>query len=116
MFRVFARLSAAMIFAVMLLAGINPAAGALERSAAAEYQLVASCRANDNLSEVANDFISRCRQGSIRREFPAQYLSRTLGDIKADSGASGKKAWKLLNDNRFLKKNSTDSKNGKKKK
>ena len=103
MCRVFVRLSAAVIFAAILLASFNPAAGALERAAVAEYQLMANCRANDNLSDSANNFIGRCRQGSIRREFPAEHLSRTLGEIKGDSSASGKKAWKLLNDNRFLK-------------
>jgi hypothetical protein len=43
MCRVFVRLSAAVIFAAILLASGNPAAGALERSAAAEYQLMANC-------------------------------------------------------------------------
>lgn len=62
-----------------------------------------SCRANDNLGEIADHFISRCRRASIRREFPGQYLYSTLGAIKNDSSAAGKTAWKLLNDNRFTK-------------
>lgn len=68
--RVFVRLSAAVIFAAMLLAGVNPAAGALEGPVAAEYHLMASCQANSNLSEIADGFIGRCRKASIRREFP----------------------------------------------
>lgn len=99
----FVRLSAVTIFAAMLLAGASPAAGALESSTTAESHLMVNCQAKSNLSETADRFISRCRKGSIRREFPAQYLSRTLGEIKGDSGADGKKAWKLLNDGRFLK-------------
>ncbi|GAB4564355.1 MAG: hypothetical protein Tsb0020_14470 [Haliangiales bacterium] len=63
----------------------------------------ADCNARNNLGEVADKFISRCRKGSIRREFPSQYLSKTLKVIKGDSSADGKKAWKLLNDNRFKK-------------
>lgn len=101
--RAFVRLSAAVVFAAILLAGVNPAAGALEGPVAAEYHLMASCQAKSNLSEIADDFIGRCRKGSIRREFPVQYLPRTLGEINGDSSANGKKAWKLLNDGRFLK-------------
>lgn len=101
--RAFVRLSAAVIFAAILLAGVNPAAGALEGPVAAGYHLMANCQANSNLSEIADGFISRCRKASIRREFPAQYLDRTLGEIKGDSSADGKRAWKLLNDGRFSK-------------
>lgn len=106
--RVFIRLSAAVMFAAMLLAGVNPAARALEKPTVAESHLMANCQANANLSEIADNFISRCRQGSIRREFPAEHLSRTLSSIKGDSSASGKKAWKLLNDKRFLKDNNSN--------
>lgn len=101
--RVFVRLSAAVIFAALLLAGVNPVAGALERPLAAEYHLMAGCQANSNLSEIADSFISRCRKASIRRKFPTQYLDRTLGEIKSDSSDDGKSAWKLLNDGRFAK-------------
>lgn len=62
-----------------------------------------SCEANDNLGEIANDFISRCRQGGIRREFPGELYSSTLGVIAAGNARPFKTAWKLLNDGRFRK-------------
>ncbi len=62
-----------------------------------------NCVANDNLGEVADSFISRCRKASIRSEFPGELLSETLGNIKKGKTARHKKAWKLLNDNRFKK-------------
>ncbi|MGY1578110.1 hypothetical protein [Streptomyces sp. MN13] len=65
-----------------------------------------SCRAGDNLDEVAAKFISRCKKGSIRREFPSDRLSRTLGQIydgKLRGDRDDVKAWKLLNDRRFDK-------------
>lgn len=65
--------------------------------------MAADCVARNNLSEVADKFISRCRKGSIRREFPSEYLNKTLNDIHRDSSSTAKKAWKLLNDNRFKK-------------
>jgi Domain of unknown function (DUF4157) len=62
-----------------------------------------NCIANDNLDETADSFISRCRKASIRSEFPGELLSETLGNIKKGKTARHKKAWKLLNDNRFKK-------------
>lgn len=62
-----------------------------------------SCRYNDSLSETADSFISRCRQGRIRREFPTAFNNVTLRAIKADKSDDGKKAYKLLNDGRFKK-------------
>ena len=62
-----------------------------------------SCRYNDNLSATADSFISRCRQGRIRREFPTEFNNVTLRAIKADKTDDGKKAYKLLNDGRFKK-------------
>ncbi|MFN6571581.1 hypothetical protein [Dendronalium sp. ChiSLP03b] len=62
-----------------------------------------TCEANDNLSLFADTFISVCRKASIRREFPSEFLNSYLEDIKKNKSASGKKAWKLLNDNRFKK-------------
>jgi Domain of unknown function (DUF4157) len=62
-----------------------------------------NCIANDNLGETADSFISRCRKASIRSEFPGELLSETLGNIKKGKTARHKKAWKLLNDNRFKK-------------
>ena len=46
------------------------------------------------------------RKGSIRREFPGEYLGEKYKDIKkkADKGnARARKAKKLLNDGRFKK-------------
>ncbi|WP_157429888.1 hypothetical protein [Actinomadura oligospora] len=51
----------------------------------------------------ADEFISCYRKASIRRVFPSQFLSWTIGDIRSDKSAAGKRAWKLLNDNRFKK-------------
>ena len=65
--------------------------------------LAGSCVANDNLGEMADSFIGRCCQASIRREFPGEMLNETLGNIKRGTTARHKKAWKLLNDNRFKK-------------
>jgi hypothetical protein len=63
----------------------------------------ADCVANNNLSETAQSYISRCRKGGINSEFPGEMYSSTLGAIKSGSSAVHKKAWKLLNDNRFVK-------------
>ncbi|MFG2445248.1 hypothetical protein ACGFQG_20480 [Nocardia fluminea] len=65
-----------------------------------------SCRAADNHGEVAAKFISRCKKGSVRSEFPSDRLSRTLGEIYAGKMSGDRddvKAWKLLNDHRFDK-------------
>ena len=62
-----------------------------------------NCNFNDNLSESADSFISRCRKGGIRREFPSEYNNVTLREIKRDKSDDGKKAYKLLNDRRFRK-------------
>ncbi len=66
-----------------------------------------NCNANDNLEESADSFVSRCRKGGIRREFPGELLEQTLGFIKKCSTAPCHKAWKLLNDNRWKKPEST---------
>lgn len=63
----------------------------------------ANCVAKENLEEKAFSFISRCRKGSIQREFPGELKEESLGTIKNGSSAIHKKAWKLLNDNRFAK-------------
>ncbi|MEV4124668.1 hypothetical protein [Nocardia sp. NPDC049707] len=62
-----------------------------------------SCAASDSLGDIADAFISKCRKGSIRREFPGELLQSSLGDIKNGGSAVHKKAWKLLNDSRFKK-------------
>lgn len=61
------------------------------------------CNYEDNLDERADSYISRCRKGGIRREFPSDYYGKTLREIKRDKSANGKKAYKLLNDGRFKK-------------
>jgi hypothetical protein len=66
-------------------------------------QQSASCDTRENGGEIAQDFIGRCCLGSIYREFPSEYLSSTLEEIRRDSSATGRKAWKLLNDGRFRK-------------
>lgn len=63
----------------------------------------ADCVANNNLSENAQTYIGRCRKGTINSEFPGGMYSLTLNAIKSGSTADHKKAWKLLNDNRFAK-------------
>jgi hypothetical protein len=58
----------------------------------------------DNMT--ANDIISNRRKAGVRREFPGEYLNKTLKQIKkeADAGnARAKKAKKLLQDGRFKK-------------
>lgn len=58
----------------------------------------------DNMT--ANDIISNRRRGSIRREFPGEYLDKTYGEIKKDAKAGKKRARtakKLLEDSRFKK-------------
>ncbi len=68
-----------------------------------DLAMAANCEANDNLTETAMSFIGRCCKGSIQREFPGELLWTTLSAIKIGSSAVHKKAWKLLNDNRFKK-------------
>ncbi|MBD0743172.1 hypothetical protein [Streptomyces sp. CBMA152] len=93
---------AAAFVAVAALTGVSATATASASSATA---VVAEdvCAANDNLGEIATNFISRCRKGSIRSVFPGQHYGDTLGYIKGCGDASCKTAWKLLNDNRFKK-------------
>ncbi|MGG1663111.1 hypothetical protein [Brevibacillus sp. NRS-1366] len=57
-------------------------------------------------SETASDYIAKNRKGSILREFPSEYLDKTLDEIEADAkkgNATARKAKKLLNDRRFSK-------------
>lgn len=65
--------------------------------------LAADCRAKNNLNEIANSYISRCRNATVRREFPGQYLNKTLRQIKSDHSVDGRTAWKLLTDARWNK-------------
>ncbi|MFP7271463.1 hypothetical protein [Bacillus safensis] len=55
----------------------------------------------------ADQFISKNRKGSIRKEFPSEYLNKTIEQINKDAKKgkkNAKKAKKLLTDNRFKKK------------
>jgi hypothetical protein len=54
----------------------------------------------------AEDIIALFKQAIIRRQFPAQFLSRTFEEIQAALRArmpGTQKAWKLLVDGRFDK-------------
>ena len=57
-------------------------------------------------AETADQYISKNRKGTIRREFPTEYLDKTLNEIEKDAkagNAAAKKAKKLLTDGRFKK-------------
>ena len=61
---------------------------------------------NLNCNDTAQKVISAERKGSIRREFPKEYLNKTVQQIideKNKGIAAARKAWKLLNDNRWKK-------------
>lgn len=100
--RVLARAFAASAIAMAGVIGVSSGTGVLETPSAMAAP-PASCQANDNLLQIADTFISQCRKGSIRREFPAQRYSNPLSDIKRGRTGSFKTAWKLLNDGRFAK-------------
>ena len=77
-----------------LLEAANPSQAAAIRSAI------------EKLSSRAGDWIGRYCKGSINREFPGEFRDQTLKEILEQSkrgDAAAKKAWKLLNDNRFQK-------------
>ena len=63
-------------------------------------------QAIEKFKSKATDWISANCKGSINREFPQQFREKTLKEI-LDASRTGdkmaKKAWKLLNDNRFQK-------------
>lgn len=61
------------------------------------------CVTSNNLLETAADYINRCRTGGINSEFPANMYSIKLGEIKGGSGTIHKLAWRLLNDEKFIK-------------
>lgn len=57
-------------------------------------------------SETARDIIADKKKGSILREFPSEYLDKTLNEIEKDAKKgvpNAKKAKKLLTDKRFDK-------------
>lgn len=99
------RFALAAVLAGGAAAGLPTAAQAATApvSVAPELRLGDACVANDNLGEIANNFISRCRKGSIRSVFPGQHYGDTLGYLKGCRLSSCNTAWKLLNDNRFKK-------------
>lgn len=60
----------------------------------------------DETNWTADQIISKKRKGSIRREFPSEYLKKTLKQINAEAkkgNARARKAKKLLQDGRFKK-------------
>ncbi|MCX4625697.1 MULTISPECIES: hypothetical protein [unclassified Streptomyces] len=96
--RTLARGASALVLTCGVLLGV-PAAGL----AAVPVQPSDACVASDNLGEIANNFISRCRKGSIRQAFPGEHYGDSLGYIRGCGLKSCQTAWKLLNDNRFKK-------------
>lgn len=57
-------------------------------------------------AETADQIISKKKKGSIRKEFPSEYLNKTLNQIEKDAkkgNAKARKAKKLLNEKRFDK-------------
>lgn len=88
---------------IAILVGMGPV---LEASAAPNvgylYLLPVDIPDQD-LDEIADNYISKYRMASIRRKFHGQHLFEPLRLIKSGSSASHKQAWKLLNDNRFSK-------------
>lgn len=60
----------------------------------------------DKMKTKAVDWIAKNKKGSINKEFPSEWGNKTLEEIRkaAQNGEkNAKKAWKLLNDNRFNK-------------
>ena len=60
----------------------------------------------DESNWTADQIISKKRKGSIRREFPSEFLKKTLKQIDKEAkqgNAKAKKAKKLLQDGRFKK-------------
>ncbi|MFD5510324.1 hypothetical protein [Streptomyces sp. NPDC059761] len=92
-----ARGAAALVLACAVLFGAPTAAGAVP------VRPADACVAGENLGEIANNFISRCRRGSIRQAFPGEHYGDTLGYVRGCGLKSCQTAWKLLNDNRFKK-------------
>ena len=54
----------------------------------------------ENLEMTAQDFISNFREGSIKSEFPSEYLNKSIKEVLK---VKNSKARKLLIDGRFLK-------------
>ncbi|MFL2061941.1 hypothetical protein ACEN4K_10420 [Marinilactibacillus psychrotolerans] len=58
---------------------------------------------SDESNWTADQIISKKRKGSIRREFPSEYLGKTLKQIDKEAKQGNAKAKKLLQDGRFKK-------------
>lgn len=59
---------------------------------------------NNDKNKTAKDIISDKKKAAIHREFPGEYLDKTLPEIERDAKQgvkNAKKAKKLLTDNRF---------------
>jgi RHS repeat-associated protein len=75
-------------------------------AASTNEERIAARSALDRLNTRVGEIISKECKGSINREFPGQYRDKTLAEIIQDKNsgdAIAKKAWKLINDNRFQK-------------
>lgn len=96
-------LAAVMAGGVLMGSPLDAEAASGPAHLATERQLYDACAANESLGEIATNFISRCRRGSIRQVFPGQHYGDTLGYLKGCRESSCNTAWKLLNDNRFKK-------------
>ena len=65
-------------------------------------------RAGEKGSILVSDLL-KTRKGSVLREFPSEFLDKSVDVIKSlksqkgEIGRKAKKAWKLLNDRRFMK-------------
>ena len=75
----------------------------VQSNSVVEVQMADGCDVSQNLDETCRSFIGRCRRGGINSEFPGQFYDVTIRVVKDGSSADHKKAWKLLNDNRFVK-------------
>jgi len=61
---------------------------------------------NDDKNRTARDIIGKEKKGAINREFPGEYLDKTMAEIERDAKQNvpnAKSAKKLLTDKRFDK-------------
>jgi hypothetical protein len=79
---------------------------ALLEAAGSDGEIAAARNGIERLLSTAEDIMAKECRGSVRREFPGQFINKTLQEIMKDSknGVPGAdKALKLLNDLRFKK-------------
>lgn len=62
-----------------------------------------NCNYDDNLDLTADQFLSKCVKGYVRRRFPAPYFDKTLREIEGDNSKDGKTAKKLLKREEYRK-------------